>query len=148
MAAAFALGASGVVLGTRLNATYESVYPEAKKQALVKAGSSASCNPSTIRTSLYDELSGLPWPATIDGQCLRNDLTTEYSRQTPLQVIFTCEGILPIFAPQMHSNTGLRLVRYCNHLLFGGLHQAGMAFSACRSGTIRCLTQACMCRML
>lgn len=87
MAAAFALGASGVVLGTCLNATHESVYPEAKKQALVKAGSSASCNPSTIRTSLYDELSGLPWPASVDGQCLRNDLTAEYSRQTPLQVI-------------------------------------------------------------
>ena len=86
MAAAFALGASGVVLGTVLNATYESVYPEAKKQALVKAGSSSSCKPSTIRTSLYDELSGVPWPSTIDGQCLSNELTAEYSSQTPLQV--------------------------------------------------------------
>ena len=86
MAAAFALGASGVVLGTVLNATHESVYPEAKKQALVKAGSASSSNPSTIRTTLYDELSGLPWPLTIDGQCLRNSLTAEYSSQTPLQV--------------------------------------------------------------
>ena len=86
MAAAFALGASGVVLGTRLNVTYESVYPEAKKQALVKAGSSCSCKPSTIRTTLYDELSGLPWPPTIDGCCLRNELTDVYSSQTPLQV--------------------------------------------------------------
>lgn len=86
MAAAFALGASGVVLGTVLNATHESVYPEAKKQALVKAGSSSSSTPSTIRTTLYDELSGLPWPLTIDGQCLRNSLTAEYSSQTPLQV--------------------------------------------------------------
>lgn len=94
MAAAFALGASGVVLGTCLNATHESVYPEAKKQALVKAGSSASCDPSTIRTSLYDELSGVPWPAKIDGQCLRNELTAEYSGQTPLQVSLTSKGIL------------------------------------------------------
>ena len=86
MAAAFALGASGVVLGTVLNATHESVYPEAKKQALVKAGSSSSSTPATIRTTLYDELSGLPWPSTIDGQCLRNSLTAEYSSQTPLQV--------------------------------------------------------------
>lgn len=86
MAAAFALGASGVVLGTILNATHESIYPETKKQALVKAGSSSSCNPSTIRTTLYDELSDLPWPPTIDGQCLRNGLTAEYSSQTPLQV--------------------------------------------------------------
>ena len=86
MAAAFALGASGVVLGTRLNATYESLYPEAKKQALVKAGSSCSCKPSTIRTTLYNELGALPWPTAIDGCCLRNDLTDEYSSQTPLQV--------------------------------------------------------------
>lgn len=86
MAAAFALGAAGVVLGTRLNATYESVYPEAKKQALVKAGSCASQKPSTIRTTLYDELSGLPWPPAVDGNCLRNQLTAEFSSQTPLQV--------------------------------------------------------------
>lgn len=100
MAAAFALGASGVVLGTILNATHESVYPEAKKQALVKAGSSSSCNPSTIRTTLYDELSDLPWPATIDGQCLRNGFTAEYSSQTPLQVpssILVKHGALHFF---------------------------------------------------
>lgn len=86
MAASFGLGASGVVLGTRLNATYESVYPEAKKQALVKAGSSASQRPSTIRTTLYDELSGVPWPPAVDGSCLVNELTSQYSNQTPLQV--------------------------------------------------------------
>ena len=86
MAASFALGAAGVVLGTRLNATYESVYPEAKKQALVKAGSSASSHPSTIRTTLYDELSGVAWPPAVDGNCLRNELTAQYSSQTPLQV--------------------------------------------------------------
>jgi len=86
MAASFALGAAGIVLGTRLNATYESVYPEAKKQALVKAGSSASSQPSTIRTTLYDELSGVAWPPAVDGNCLRNELTAQYSSQTPLQV--------------------------------------------------------------
>lgn len=85
MAASFALGAAGVVLGTRLNATYESVYPEAKKQALVKAGSSASSHPSTIRTTLYDELSGVAWPPAVDGNCLRNEFTAQYSSQTPLQ---------------------------------------------------------------
>ena len=88
MAASLCLGASGVVLGTRLNATYESVYPEAKKQALVKAGSSASERPSTIRTTLYDELSGVPWPPAVDGSCLVNELTLQYSNQTPLQVRF------------------------------------------------------------
>ena len=87
MAAAFALGAEGVVLGTRLNATHESMYPEVKKQALVKAASSASINPSTVRTTLYDELSTFPWPDKVDGQCLTNEFTAQYSGQTPLQVI-------------------------------------------------------------
>lgn len=101
MAAAFALGASGVVLGTVLNTTYESVYPEAKKQALLKAGSAASCKPSTIRTTLYDELTGVPWPPAVDGNCLRNEFTAEYSSQTPLQV--SCES----------SNSYLGLAKYC-----------------------------------
>ena len=66
MAAAFALGASGVVLGTRLCATHESLLPEAKKQALLEAGYSSSCNPSTLRTTLYDELGTVPWPPHIE----------------------------------------------------------------------------------
>jgi len=86
MAAAFALGASGVVLGTRLCATHESLLPEAKKQALVEAGYSSSCNPSTLRTTLYDELGTIPWPLQIDRRCLTNQFTAVYSGQTPLQV--------------------------------------------------------------
>ena len=86
MAAAFALGASGVVLGTRLCATHESLLPEAKKQALIEAGYSSSCNPSTLRTTLYDELGTVPWPPDIDGRCLKNQFTAVYSSQTPLQV--------------------------------------------------------------
>jgi len=86
MAAAFALGASGVVLGTRLCATHESLLPEAKKQALVETGYSSSCNPSTLRTTLYDELGTVPWPPHIDGRCLTNQFTAVYSGQTPLQV--------------------------------------------------------------
>ncbi|KAA6423022.1 MAG: hypothetical protein FRX49_07010 [Trebouxia sp. A1-2] len=85
MAAAFALGASGVVLGTRLCATHESLLPEAKKQALIEAGYSSSCNPSTLRTTLYDELGTVPWPPDIDGRCLKNQFTAVYSSQTPLQ---------------------------------------------------------------
>lgn len=86
MAAAFALSALGVVLGTRLCATHESLLPEAKKQALVEAGYSSSCNPSTLHTTLYDELGTVPWPPEIDGQCLTNQFTAVYSGQTPLQV--------------------------------------------------------------
>ena len=86
MAAAFALGASGIVLGTRLCATHESLLLEAKKQALVEAGYSASCNPSTLRTTLYNELGTVPWPLQMDGRCLTNQFTAVYRGQTPLQV--------------------------------------------------------------
>lgn len=41
IAAALMLGASGVVLGTRLAATNESIYGEAKKKAMVDARSDA-----------------------------------------------------------------------------------------------------------
>ena len=85
-AAAFALGADGVALGTRLVPTYESVYPEDKKQALLQAGSDAYRTPVTIRTSLYDQISGEPWPSPVNGHCLRNKLTAGYEAHSKLEV--------------------------------------------------------------
>ena len=85
-AAAFALGADGVALGTRLVPTYESVYPEDKKQALLQAGSDAYCKPVTVRTSLYDQINGEPWPHPVNGHCLRNKLTAQYPGQSKLEV--------------------------------------------------------------
>lgn len=86
VAAAFALGADGVALGTRLVPTYESVYPEDKKQALLLAGSDAYRTPVTIRTSLYDQISGEPWPSPVNGHCLRNNLTAHYQAHSKLEV--------------------------------------------------------------
>lgn len=98
MAALLTLGAAGVVIGTRLAATHESIYPEQKKEALVQAGASLSCagsaayvdceglclavsdagpHQSTIRTTLYDELSDRGWDAVhgVDGRALHTDFT-------------------------------------------------------------------------
>lgn len=75
-----------MTLGTRLLPTYESVYPEDKKQALLTAGSDAYRSPVTIRTRLYDQLSGHPWPSPVNGHCLRNKLTADFHTDSPLEV--------------------------------------------------------------
>lgn len=57
LAAALALGADGVLLGTRFLATVEAPVPHAYKQAVV-----ASAGDDTIVTTVGDTLSGRDWP--------------------------------------------------------------------------------------
>ncbi len=57
LAAALALGADGVLLGTRFLATDEAPLPHAYKQAVV-----ASAGDDTIVTTVGDTLSGRDWP--------------------------------------------------------------------------------------
>jgi NAD(P)H-dependent flavin oxidoreductase YrpB (nitropropane dioxygenase family) len=57
LAAALALGADGVLLGTRFLATPEAPLPAALKQAIV-----ASAGDDTIVTTVADTLSGRDWP--------------------------------------------------------------------------------------
>lgn len=57
LAAALALGAQGVVLGTRFLATEEAPIPAAYKQAIITSGGD-----DTVVTTLGDSLSGRDWP--------------------------------------------------------------------------------------
>jgi NAD(P)H-dependent flavin oxidoreductase YrpB (nitropropane dioxygenase family) len=57
LAAALALGAHGIVLGTRFLATEEAPLPAAYKQGIV-----ASSGDDTVVTTLADSLSGRDWP--------------------------------------------------------------------------------------
>jgi enoyl-[acyl-carrier protein] reductase II len=57
LAAALALGADGVLLGTRFLATDEAPVPQAYKDAIV-----ASDGADTVVTTLSDSLSGRDWP--------------------------------------------------------------------------------------
>jgi NAD(P)H-dependent flavin oxidoreductase YrpB (nitropropane dioxygenase family) len=57
LAAALALGADGVLLGTRFLATDEAPVPQAYKDAIV-----ASDGTDTVMTTLSDSLSGRDWP--------------------------------------------------------------------------------------
>ena len=73
VAAALALGAAGVVIGTRFCATQESLlHPEAKRR-LVRAKSG-----DTVRTTVFDAVRGYHWPAPFTGRALRNRFWREW----------------------------------------------------------------------
>ncbi|KZO92881.1 inosine monophosphate dehydrogenase [Calocera viscosa TUFC12733] len=71
-AAYLTLGAEGVVVGTLLAATKESLFPQASKEALLHAGPG-----STRRTTLWDRVQGRPWPKGVTGRALENALVED-----------------------------------------------------------------------
>jgi nitronate monooxygenase len=67
LAAALALGADGVLVGTRFWATREAlIHPAAKQRVLAATGD------DTVRTRVYDIARQRPWPASYTGRLLRN----------------------------------------------------------------------------
>ncbi len=73
LAAMWASGAAGAVLGTRLYASEEAIDADAAKRHLVDAGDG-----DTIRTSVFDLVRGPEWPAGYDGRALRNATTDDW----------------------------------------------------------------------
>ncbi|EGG07472.1 uncharacterized protein MELLADRAFT_85736 [Melampsora larici-populina 98AG31] len=74
LAAMLALGASGMVAGTRFLATPEAKYTENQKKAIVSAKSI-----DTIKTTVFDQLRGtVGWPEGIDGRALKNETTVNH----------------------------------------------------------------------
>ena len=67
VAAALALGAVGALIGTRFCATKESLVRPAAKDRLLHSKSG-----DTVRTRLFDEVTGIEWPAQFNGRALRN----------------------------------------------------------------------------
>ncbi len=65
--AALALGACGVLVGTRFIAADESLSTSAARQRIVEADGD-----STLRTSVFDIVRGYDWPARFTGRALRN----------------------------------------------------------------------------
>lgn len=67
VAAALALGADGVLVGTRFWASPEAlVSPVAQQRAILASGD------DTLRTRVYDVVRQLDWPAEYDERALRN----------------------------------------------------------------------------
>lgn len=74
MASVLAMGADGVVVGTRMLMTPEAAYSDAQKKMLVEAGPT-----STMRTMAFDEARNtLGWPEGVDGRGLVNDTVNDY----------------------------------------------------------------------
>ena len=67
LAAALALGADGVLMGSRFWATQEAVIHPAAKQKILEA-----TGDETVRTSVYDIVRQKKWPAGYDARLMRN----------------------------------------------------------------------------
>lgn len=79
--AALALGADGVLMGTRFWATQEAlIHPAAKQRVLAATGD------DTIRTRVYDIARQRAWPAPYTGRLLRNAfIETWHGREDALR---------------------------------------------------------------
>ncbi|MFO7746752.1 MAG: nitronate monooxygenase [Orrella sp.] len=76
LAAARALGADGALVGSRLWVTQECLAPNgAKVQAVAADGD------QTVRSSVFDVLRGIDWPAPFDFRALRNDIHRQWEHQ-------------------------------------------------------------------
>jgi nitronate monooxygenase len=74
LAAALALGAAGVSMGTRFTASRESLWDQAMKAATLAAGGD-----QTEQTRVFDLVRGAPWPKTYPGRALRNAFSTHWN---------------------------------------------------------------------
>lgn len=68
LAAALALGATGVLLGTRFTASRESLWSDTLKQGAVDAGAD-----QTEQTRVFDIVRGANWPAHNPGRAIKNE---------------------------------------------------------------------------
>lgn len=73
LAAALALGASGIAMGTRFLASAEAITQPAEAAGLV-----AGRAEDTVRTESFDVVRGPPWPAGYDGRALRNEVVARW----------------------------------------------------------------------
>jgi nitronate monooxygenase len=76
LAAALALGAAGVSMGTRFTASRESLWDQAMKAATLAAGGD-----QTEQTRVFDVARGAPWPAIYPGRALRNAFSARWHGQ-------------------------------------------------------------------
>jgi nitronate monooxygenase len=73
LAAALALGAEGVSMGTRFTATRESLWDQAMKEKAVACGGD-----QTAQTRVFDIVRGAAWPSIYPGRALRNDFFAQW----------------------------------------------------------------------
>ncbi len=77
LAASLAMGASGVVMGTRFKATEEFTARPSQKDAII-----ASDGENTLADELFDAPYPFVWPVGIVGRALRNRFSEEWAGRT------------------------------------------------------------------
>jgi nitronate monooxygenase len=125
LAAALALGAEGVLVGSRFYASVESLAHDKAKARIV-----AASGDETVRTSVFDAVRGYTWPDGITGRALRNDFTARWHGRegelagagaaqgdTDTAVIFTGEGADLIDDVPSAGEIVTRLVAEAEHAL-------------------------------
>jgi nitronate monooxygenase len=80
VAAALALGADGVVLGTRFLASKEARISKGYQQEVVRATDGAR---NTVRTTLYNQLRGTNWPKQYSPRGIMNKSWHDHQAGTP-----------------------------------------------------------------
>ncbi|KAL2836309.1 2-nitropropane dioxygenase [Aspergillus pseudoustus] len=85
VAAAMALGVSGVVMGTRFLGAHETEIPQEYRREILSASDEGQ---STVRSRIFDEM-WFPsaWPEMYDGRCLRNACYDECERGVSIDEI-------------------------------------------------------------
>jgi nitronate monooxygenase len=84
-AAALALGAAGIVMGTRFLAAEETSIPHFYRDAIFEASDGGR---ATARSRVFDEVWGPNfWPETYDGRCLRNKVYDHYKNGVDVKKI-------------------------------------------------------------
>jgi nitronate monooxygenase len=78
LAAALALGAAGVSIGTRFLATRESLWSEARKSVLVASGAD-----QTLQSRLFDTLNDPGWPLEFPARFVRNETSGHWHGREP-----------------------------------------------------------------
>jgi len=105
LAAALALGADGVLVGTRLCAAEESLVKPLHKRAIIE-----SDGDSTLRTHLPDIVRALPWPQEFTARIQRNAFVNRWrDRESELAERIDLEGprYLQAFADGDPENTAV-----------------------------------------
>ncbi|KIW84622.1 hypothetical protein Z517_00010 [Fonsecaea pedrosoi CBS 271.37] len=84
-AAAFALGASGVVIGTRFLAAKETISPPGYRELVLAAKDGAQ---STVRSKLFDNVKGPNiWPDAYDGRSLVTESYADHVQGIDIELI-------------------------------------------------------------
>ncbi|HET7879945.1 MAG TPA: nitronate monooxygenase [Acetobacteraceae bacterium] len=73
LAAALALGAAGISMGTRFTTCRESLWDQAMQTAIMSAGGD-----QTEQTRVFDIVRSAPWPASYPGRALRNQFSARW----------------------------------------------------------------------